>query len=51
MQTELLRKARDQEALNTGARNLIDNTEADHSNIHDLVDDVNTRWDQLNSGK
>ena len=50
MQTELLRKTRDQEALNSGARSLMGNSEADHGAIQETLEDVNQRWDTLNRG-
>lgn len=50
MQTELLRKSRDHESLNTEGEALMSTSEKDQDVIKEQLDAVNSRWQQQEDG-
>ena len=48
LQTELLRKSRDYEALNVEGQRLMKCSEQDQDVVQEQLDDLNRRWDKLN---
>ena len=50
LKTEVVRKSRDHEALNSEGQALMQNSEKDQDAVRDILDNVNTRWDALFEG-
>ena len=50
LQTELLRKSRDHEALNQVGQSLIDTSEKDQDMVREKLEQLNGRWESLNDG-
>ena len=50
LQTEILRKSRDHETLNSEGHQLISTSDRDGDTVQAVLDSVNNRWTELSDG-